>query len=47
MVNFEEKYEETEDIINGTVEFLKNNYVTQGQVEHVKANLPEDLRVLV
>ncbi|MFP4385355.1 MAG: DUF2267 domain-containing protein [Spirochaetia bacterium] len=39
--------ESTEEIIKGTMGFIKNNYVSRGELEHVKSNMPEDLRVLV
>ncbi len=39
--------ESTEEIIKATLGFIKKNYVTEGEMEDVRTNMPEELRSLV
>ena len=33
----------TEEIIERTINFIRKKYVTEGEIDHIKDNLPEDL----
>ncbi|MFP4443825.1 MAG: DUF2267 domain-containing protein [Spirochaetia bacterium] len=39
--------ESTEEIIKKTLGFIKKNYVTEGEMEDIKTNMPEELRTLI